>query len=139
MYTKEGLKPIGWTAIPLFDNNYELDRGHFKIPIYETPTNTWDLGEDAEIFRKINRLGPMTAWIRLYHGDEEDSFICHPSYSVSKSLDILITCSIYMEFLWFMILTMFNMSHFQKEIPTISVKAFMFLFITQEVIHQLDP
>jgi len=83
MMTKEGLKPIGWTAIPLFDHYFELDRGHFKIPIYETPTNVWDLGEDAELFRKINRVGPMTAWIRLYHGDEEDSFICHPSYSVN--------------------------------------------------------
>lgn len=56
--------------MPLFDDNLELERGHFKLPIYETPTFVERLNED--IFHEINRIGSMTAWIRIYHGDEED-------------------------------------------------------------------
>ncbi|CDW75498.1 UNKNOWN [Stylonychia lemnae] len=80
MVTAEGLKPIGWTAIKLFDDYLELDRGNYKVPIYETPTNVQELSD--ELFRQINRVGPMTIWMRLYHADEDDKqFTCHPSYS----------------------------------------------------------
>jgi hypothetical protein len=29
---------IGWTLLNLFDTNYELNAGQFKLPIYDTPT-----------------------------------------------------------------------------------------------------
>eukprot|EP00347_Sterkiella_histriomuscorum_P021767 403332835 len=79
--TKQGLKPIGWTAMPLFCDHLDLQRGHFKLPIYVTPTHVNRLSSEEDIFHKINRQGTMTAWIRIYHGNEDNQFISHPSLS----------------------------------------------------------
>lgn len=68
--TKQGLKPIGWTAMPLFCDHLDLQRGHFKLPIYVTPTYVMRLGNEDDLFEKINRVQTMTVWIRIYHGNE---------------------------------------------------------------------
>lgn len=80
LVSPQGLKAIGWTAIKLFNNAFELERGLIKLPIYQLPTLYKELHED--MFLKINRLGTATVWMRILFGDEENSFVCHPSLSV---------------------------------------------------------
>ncbi len=87
LVSPEGLKAIGWTAIKLFNSAFDLERGLLKLPIYQLPTLYKELNED--MFLKINRQGTMTLWMRVLYGDEDNSFVCHPSLSVFLCFKII--------------------------------------------------
>jgi hypothetical protein len=43
----------GWTILNLFDNNYELNRGIYKIPLYMSPTRTDIDVRDIKLLKRI--------------------------------------------------------------------------------------